>query len=174
MSNDETFSFKEALNELHLQEEELKRLVSEGEIRAFRDGDNMRLRREDVETLRSELDGEIVFDDEDFSDAGMATEEITEADTLLDEIDDISEEPIVEASPAEETKEEEEAEEVEVIAKAAPIEEPSESMGIRVLMMATSLVLFLALPIFMSIGTGQISGLARSIAGVFFPDLKTQ
>lgn len=171
-SNDETFSFQEALNELHLEEEELKRLVSEGEIRAFRDGDAMRLRREDVETLRSELDGDIVFDDGDFGEAGMATEEITEADTLLEEIDDIAEEPA--ASPAEETKEEEEeVEEVEVV-RAAPIEEESESMGLRFIMMATSLVLFLGVPLFLSIGSGGLSGLARSIAGAIFPELKEQ
>jgi excisionase family DNA binding protein len=45
------FSFDEALNHLNLREEELKRLVSEGEIRAFLEGDTMKLRRADVETL---------------------------------------------------------------------------------------------------------------------------
>lgn len=174
MPNDDTFSFQEALNELHLEEEELKRLVSEGEIRAFRDGDNMRLRREDIENLRAELGGEIVFDEDDFAETGMATEEITEADTLLDEIDDISEvddEPIMAAAPADETQDEDD--EVETV-RLAPVEEPSESMGLRFAMMATSAVLFLAVPLFLSFSSGQISGLARSIAGIFFPDLKQQ
>ena len=48
---EEFFSFDEALDQLRLKEEELKRLVSEGEIRAFRDGETMKLRRTDVETL---------------------------------------------------------------------------------------------------------------------------
>lgn len=170
MSDKETFSFKEALNELHLEEEELKRLVSEGEIRAFRDGDNMRLRREDVESLRAELDGDIVFDDDDFSEAGMATEEITEADTLLDEIDDIAEEPTVAASPAEETKEED-IEEVETVVVAAPVDEPCESMGMRFVMIATSFVLFLGIPLMMSISSGGLSEMARGIAAIFFPEL---
>ena len=55
MADDQFLSFEDALDQLRLQEEELKRLVSEGEIRAFREGDTMKLRAQDVETLRSEL-----------------------------------------------------------------------------------------------------------------------
>ena len=85
---DDFYSFDEALEELKLKEEELKRLVSEGEIRAFRKGDTMKLRRADVETLRAELDGdlvdlgdtvdELVFEDESDlgGDTGMATQEL--------------------------------------------------------------------------------------------------
>ena len=73
---DEYFSFDEALDELRLKEEELKRLVSEGEIRAFREGETMKLRQSDVKALRDELSGgevvdlggveeELVFEDED-------------------------------------------------------------------------------------------------------------
>lgn len=166
MANDEnTFSFQEALNELHLEEEELKRLVSEGEIRAFRDGDDMRLRKEDVDTLRSELGGEIVFEEDDFADAGMATEEITEADTLIDDIDDIDD--------IEEIEEVQEVEEViETVPVAAAVEEESEGMGLRAAMIATSVVLFLALPIFIALATGKVGGIARGIAGMFFPEVK--
>ena len=57
MADDQFLSFEDALDKLRLQEEELKRLVSEGEIRAFREGDTMRLRRTDVESLRAELSG---------------------------------------------------------------------------------------------------------------------
>ena len=83
---DEFFSFDEALDKLRLKEEELKRLVSEGEIRAFRQGDTMKLRKGDVEALKSELTGgevvdlgepseELVFEDDGLLDeAGMATE----------------------------------------------------------------------------------------------------
>jgi len=166
--DENTFSFQEALNELHLEEEELKRLVSEGEIRAFRDGDNMRLRKEDIDTLRSELGGEIVFEEDDFADAGMATEEITEADTLIDDIDDI--EDIEDLDEVEDLDEEEEL--IETVPVAAAVEEESEGMGMRAAMIATSLVLFLALPIFIALATGNVGGIARGIAGMFFPEVK--
>ena len=100
MPNDDTFSFQEALNELHLEEEELKRLVSEGEIRAFRDGDSMKFRREDLAALRKGGD-EIVFEDTLEDDAGMVTEELSEEDTLLadDDEDEVAPAP-VRAAPA--------------------------------------------------------------------------
>ena len=121
---DQFFSFDEALSELRLKEEELKRLVSEGEIRAFRDGDTMKLRRMDVENLRNELSGgdvvdlggvseELVFeDDADLSDeAGMATEEISDVDTIIeDDVEDVGEidlddeeEEVVTAAPVRRT-----------------------------------------------------------------------
>ena len=61
---DDFYSFDEALDELKLKEEELKRLVSEGELRAFRKGDTMKIRRADVELLRSELDSDVADLDE--------------------------------------------------------------------------------------------------------------
>ena len=67
---DEFYNFDEALDQLNLKEEELKRLVSEGEIRAFRKGDTMKLRRSDVESLRAELSGGEVVD------LGESTEEL--------------------------------------------------------------------------------------------------
>ena len=84
--NDDFVSFEKALRDLKLQSEELKKLVSEGEIRAFRDGQSMKFRKEDVEALASpslELDG---LED----DTGMVTEELSEEDTLLVE-DDLEE-----------------------------------------------------------------------------------
>lgn len=114
---DEYYSFDEALDELRLKEEELKRLVSEGEIRAFREGDTMKLRQSDVKALRDELSGgevvdlggveeELVFEDEDLGEAGMATEEISTADTIIDddvedvgEIDLDDEEEVITAAP---------------------------------------------------------------------------
>jgi hypothetical protein len=44
-------SFDDVLNELDMDEDELKRLVSEGQIRAFRDDDRMKFRSEDVQSL---------------------------------------------------------------------------------------------------------------------------
>jgi hypothetical protein len=46
-------SFDEVLKELEMDEDELKRLVSEGQIRAFRDEDRMKFRAEDVNNLAS-------------------------------------------------------------------------------------------------------------------------
>src|SRR5688572_13716038 len=118
----EFYSFEEALRELRLKEEELKRLVSEGEIRAFRDGETMKLRRSDVENLRNELSGgevvdlggaseELVFQDDTDLDAGMATEEISEADTIVEEVEDVGE--------------------VELIDEEAPLAAPTRASSMR-------------------------------------------
>jgi hypothetical protein len=46
------FSFEEVLGELSVDEDELKRMVSEGELRAFRSENKMKFKREDVENLK--------------------------------------------------------------------------------------------------------------------------
>lgn len=95
MSQSEDFlSFEKALRELQLRSEELKKLVSEGEIRAYRDGDSMKFRAEDIESLNSESEGDtkLSFADSLEDDTGMVTEQISDEDTLLVE-DDIDEEP---------------------------------------------------------------------------------
>ena len=171
---EEFYSFNEALDQLRLKEEELKRLVSEGEIRAFRDGDTMQLRKQDVENLKSELMGgdvvdlggpgeDLVFeDDADLGDAGMATEEISEMDTMLeDDVEDVGEidlddDDVETAAPVRRTS---------AIA-AAKVEEETEGMGMRALMILTSIVLLLAMPIAVSVSTGNASGIAKSIAGM--------
>jgi excisionase family DNA binding protein len=176
----EFFSFDEALKELRLKEEELRRLVSEGEIRAFREGDTMKLRRSDVENLRSELSGgevvdlggageELVFEDDTDVDAGMATEEISEIDTLLEEVEEVGELELEEIED-----ELEEADELEdersarrAAAVAVEVEEPSEPMWLRAVTILTGVVLLMATPVLFSAATGNVSGLARSIAGMF-------
>jgi hypothetical protein len=87
-------SFEKALRELKLRSEELKKLVSEGEIRAFRDGDSMKFRREDVAALASKSKGEeeLAFADSLEDDTGMVTEQLSAEDTLL------AEEDVVEAA----------------------------------------------------------------------------
>ncbi len=47
----EFYTFDEVLKYLQIPETKLKRLVSEGEIRAFREGDEMKFRRADVENI---------------------------------------------------------------------------------------------------------------------------
>jgi excisionase family DNA binding protein len=96
---DEFVSFEKALRDLKMQSEELKKLVSEGEIRAFRDGQSMKFKREDIDGLASRRGGdELVFADALEDDTGMVTEELTEAETLLAE-DDVVEEAPAAATP---------------------------------------------------------------------------
>jgi len=83
--SDDFVSFEKALRDLQMRSEELKKLVSEGEIRAFRDGDSMKFRAEDVEALLSKSKGEseLSFADSLEDDTGMVTEELSDEDTLL-------------------------------------------------------------------------------------------
>lgn len=174
---DEYYSFEEALDELRLKEEELKRLVSEGEIRAFREGETMKLRQSDVKALRDELSGgevvdlggveeELVFEDEDLGEAGMATEEISTADTIIDDdVEDVGEIDL-------------DDDEDEVIETAAPVrraapraaaaeEEEVEGAGIKFALIATSLVLLLGIPVAYSLATGTMGDLAKPLADMF-------
>lgn len=189
MADERFFSFDEALDQLRLEEEELKRLVSEGEIRAFREGETMRLRRTDVEDLRNELAGgdtvgaseELVFE-EDLSPVGMATEEIIGGDmgaeTIVDDFDD--DVPVVHA-PADIDLDEPEAQEDDdddqgatsraPVRRSSPREaaagEESESMGMRAMMILTTVILILGLPVLISMGRGEASGAARTVANLF-------
>ncbi len=51
-SKQEYYSFDKVLKELQIEEDELRRLVSEGEIRAFRDGEKMKFRPSDIDGLK--------------------------------------------------------------------------------------------------------------------------
>jgi len=52
MATEEYYSFEDVLRDLEIGEEELKRMVSEGELRAFRDENKMKFRKDDVDNLR--------------------------------------------------------------------------------------------------------------------------
>lgn len=178
MSDQDFFSFDDALRELRLKEEELKRLVSEGEIRAFRDGETMKLRRTDVESLRNELSGgevvdlgdaseDLVFEDDLGAEAGMATEEIADVDTIIedDDVEDVGELELEEDLVSEPDSRAPAPRRVG--AAAAAVEEEVEGMGVRFAMIATSLVLVLGMPIAIGLSTGRVSSIAKSIAGIF-------
>ena len=185
MANEqEFFSFDEALDELRLKEEELKRLVSEGEIRAFREGDTMKLRREDIEVLRAELSGgeivdlgesaeELIFeDDTDLDEGGMATQEIADVDTLIEEVEDVGELELEEPAEPAPSRAVRRSMSASASVGAAPaagaaVEEGEESTLVRVALIATSLILLLGLPIAVSTASGNLSSLAQSIAGIF-------
>lgn len=96
-------SFEKALQELQLSEEQLKRLVSEGEIRAIRGEHNtMRFRKEEIDRLKQDtgktiqyteessdtLTDDLLFDESDdleVEDEGMATAQISSEDTFVGE-----------------------------------------------------------------------------------------
>lgn len=165
---EEFYSFERALRELQMREEELKRLVSAGEIRAVRDGDLVKLRREDIERMRSRRGGEVVDLGEEIpiaseEDPGMATAQISEADTLLEEEPAVAEAielPVEEAAP--------------VAAAAAParararapiqVEEGSEGVGMRLCLVATSVLLVLAGFVAHGVANVDATGIAGGIA----------
>ncbi|MBI5363960.1 MAG: helix-turn-helix domain-containing protein [Planctomycetes bacterium] len=170
----EFYSFEEALKELRLKEEELKRLVSEGEIRAFREGDTMKLRKADVENLRAELSGgevvelgdvkeELVFEDdvEVVEDTGMATQEIGDVDTVVEEAEEASEE--IELEGEEAAAAEAEEDDAPMAAPVVEVPEPYEGIGVRIAVVLTAVLLLVALPVVMSAGRLVPSGLAESI-----------
>jgi excisionase family DNA binding protein len=177
------YSFEEALRELRLKEEELKRLVSEGEIRAFRQGDTMRLRKTDVHNLRSELSGgevvdlggvseELVFEDDADLETGMATEEISEADTILeDDVEDVGElqlEPERRVRPGRGVGAVAPTRRATTVATTQVVEEEAEEpMWVRGVMILTTFVLVLAMPVCLAAVTGNASGIAKGIAGLF-------
>lgn len=97
--NEDFISFERALRDLKMQSEELKKLVSEGEIRAFRDGQSMKFKREDVEGLARDRGSELSFAQTLEDDTGMVTEELTDEETLLAEDDLLEDEPEVVAAP---------------------------------------------------------------------------
>jgi hypothetical protein len=166
----EFISFEDALKELRLKEEELKRLVSEGEIRAFREGDTMKLRRSDVQNLRGELSGgevvdlgsageELVFEDDSDLDAGMATEEIAQADTILEEdVEDVGAAAPVKGRPAPRRP---------VVARTGAVPEETEGFGFRIALILTTVVLVASFPVVLSVGTGAAGDMAKGIAGMF-------
>jgi excisionase family DNA binding protein len=185
---DQFFSFEEALKELRLKEEELKRLVSEGEIRAFREGETMKLRRADVENLRNELSGgevvdlgdvreELVFEDDSLTDEGMATqeigmatEEISEVETIVDEgVEDVGE-VTIEETVIEETTEDGVPVEATARRTVRVVEEaPEENEGglIKALVLVTTLVLILAVPVCLAVSSGIFSGAATTVSSIF-------
>ncbi|MCA8956650.1 MAG: hypothetical protein KDC87_11300 [Planctomycetes bacterium] len=115
-SKEDFVSFEKALRDLKLHSEQLKKMVSQGDIRAFRVGDSMQFRSEDIAALRSRSSGEdeLVFADALEDDTGMVTEELSDDETLLVEDDD-EEEDIApaRAAPRVATKSRREAIEVE-------------------------------------------------------------
>lgn len=99
MAQMEYYSFERVLKELQIEEEELKRLVSEGEIRAFRDEDKMKFKKSDIEGLKkgrmteptiilpsgeggdSSEDSEVLIVEEDTSETLLDIEDLENAES---------------------------------------------------------------------------------------------
>ena len=118
MSDQEFVNFENALNELKLSEDQLKRLVSEGEIRAIRGENNtMKFRKEEIERLKQDtgktiqyteessdtLTDDLLFDeadDLDVDEEGMATAQISSEDTFVGDDTGMTTAPIAASAPA--------------------------------------------------------------------------
>jgi len=76
MADAEYLSFEQALNELQMQEAELRALVAQGKLRAFRDENTLKFRRADVSALRKERETEatMVLRPEDIAAAETKTD----------------------------------------------------------------------------------------------------
>ncbi len=101
--SDDFLSFEKVMRELQLEEDELKKLVSAGEIRAFRDADQMKFKKEDIVGFQKIQDGsepdviDLLEDDQEpveEGDQGLEsagddlTEEIVFDDAEIDDADE--------------------------------------------------------------------------------------
>lgn len=172
MTESDFSSFDDALKKLELEEEDLKRLISAGEIRAFREGSNMRLRVEDVSKVADQLGigGSIAEEDagevlevedlvlDELEDAGMATTQLSEEDTLLD--DAVEELEVAPAAPA--AKAAPRRTSGRAAAAAAPAA-GDEGNGMRAAMILTFVLMIFGIPFAIGMISGEPSGITAGI-----------
>lgn len=177
MSDKEFFSFDNALDKLELAEDDLKRLISAGEIRAFRDGSKMRLRTEDVNRVATdlglggevnELDAgevleveEVMLSDDDNLDAGMVTTQLSEEDTLLDddlEVVEVAEE--LQTAPLSATGRASRG------ARAA-VEPDKESTGMLLASVGTTAIMLWGMAFVVAMLDGRASGITSAVVDAF-------
>lgn len=172
---DEFISFDKVLRDLQMQEEELKRLVSEGEIRAFRDQDKMKFKKEDVERFRrardsskdetlskEEVPEELVFDEDDANqEVGMATAAIAD-DSFLEE--EAAPAPAAKAAPARTSRPA-----ATPARKRVTVEDESEHEGPmwKVAILLATLVLFIGSMVVLDAARATSSGLTQPFANMF-------
>ena len=103
----------------------------------------------------------------------MITEDLTDVgeDTLLDDDDDVEDIGEIDLDSEEFVEEEEEVSAAPVRrsrpASAPAAAEEGEEMWLRGLMIATTVVLILIMPLTFAISSGELSGIAKSVAGIF-------
>jgi hypothetical protein len=174
---EEFYSFEKALLELRLRDDELKRLVSENVIRAFRDGDRMKLRREDVEKLKTDLGAgggteELVFEEEAGEEPGMATVPLAEAETMVEKTERKvvrSTTPTPRPAPARKPSPAMRPRPMPQRRKEVAAEATADTPAIKVVLALTSLVLVISLFIAFDVAKGQPGGVSRVFADMFAP-----
>ena len=165
-------SFEDALRKLELEEDDLKRLISAGEIRAFREGSKMHLRAEDVDKVAkqlgigssvSEKDAGRSLQVEDLSlgapgEEGMSTTQLSEEDTLLDDVEtvDVGQEAATGAPVVAGRR-----------AKAAAAETTNQSTGILFAAIVTTLLLVFSIPFAIGMVSARSTGLTSGVIGMF-------
>ena len=176
-------SFEEALNRLDLEEEDLKRLISAGEIRAFREGSNMRLDVADVDKVAeqlgigspvSEADASEVVEieelnlDDDDADDGMVTTQLSTEDTLLDSV--VEEVTVEESASSERSaggKRGGSSKRGSKTTVLPAIEMTDEGGGMRAALVVTAIVLMFAIPFAMGMISGRPSSITQGIVDMF-------
>jgi hypothetical protein len=165
-------SFEDALRKLELEEDDLKRLISAGEIRAFREGSKMHLRAEDVDKVAkqlgigskvSEKDAGQSLQVEDLSlgaagEEGMSTTQLSEEDTLLDDVEtvDVGQEAAA-VTPVQAGRR----------AKAGEAEAQKESTGILFAAIVTTALLVFAIPFAIGMVSSRTTGVTSGVVGMF-------
>ena len=170
MTESDFSSFDDALKKLELEEEDLKRLISAGEIRAFREGSNMRLRVEDVSKVADQLGigGSVAEEDagellevedlilDELDDAGMATTQLSEEDTLLD--DAVEELEVAEEGPMAAPR--------RTSGRAAAATAPAandEGNGMRAALIITCVLMIFGIPFAIDMVNGTASGVTAGV-----------
>jgi hypothetical protein len=177
---DEFISFDKVLRDLQMQEEELKRLVSEGEIRAFRDQDKMKFKKEDVERFRrardvsqdetlakEEVPEELVFDEDDANqEVGMATAAIADDSFLEEEVTTTTTKATVTTGPA---KTPGRSSRPAPTRKRVTVEDETETEGAmwKVAIVAATLFLFIGTLIAFDAARAMPSGLTQPFSNMF-------
>ena len=181
MADKEYYSFEEVLKDLKLEENELKRLVSAGEIRAFRDKNTMRFKAEDVARLRTTgpESGDVELDDLDLDlddaapPAPIAEEEPAEElvledapaeATVVEEIELTSEETVEPARPTRASREAKRAPRVAVVEEVEPKDSP---LLVGALLAGEILLLIAAIVIFDAVSGTFSNPVSAAVANMF-------
>ena len=164
-------SFEDALRKLELEEEDLKRLISAGEIRAFREGSKMHRRAEYVNKVAAQLgigsqvresgDALVV---EDLSlggggDEGMSTTQLSEEDTLLDDVETVDVDDDAGSAAA--------AAGVRRTRANAEPEAQKESTGMLAAAVLTTVLLIFAIPFAIGMLEARSSPMTSGVVGMF-------
>lgn len=185
---DEYIPFEQALRDLQMSEDELRRLVSQDQIQAIKRGDEIQIRQSDIDAIlraqspTEEEPEELVFADEDEveDDAGMVTA-VLEDDSLLEEEEtlDLAPEELdvgaVEVTPVSRSRSRRSTPSVSTPVRSrgraaglrAGKEQEGEETWVRALAIVTTVFLIFGFFVAHSITQGQVTGVTRWLADMF-------